>query len=176
MKKIILIIAVFIISTASLVLAAEKVVEKKAADKKAVEKVAPSPSKEEVKKMPNRALAERIKGMLIREKGVINFVPGLKEMQDADKNIYYTYNGTKLEDLDNATLNRIFNRVRNEALRLRTERLQKQLNAMKQGQRIGGAAVGPKIPQISAASRLPSQPPQTPRIPKAPTAPPVPRS
>lgn len=120
------------------------------------------------KDMTAQELVDGITKVLDRSADVMDYVPGFKQEKGPEGKEYYTYNGTKLEKLDKEKLAAIYNRVRQERTRLNTERINRQLETIRQAQQAANVA--------NQASRIPTvtQPPaQPPRIPPAP--PPTPR-
>lgn len=178
MKRIVYVLIVFIfsVSAAPTCFGADK---KEVKTAKEEVKVPPPP-----KEMTKDEMLKRMKDILHREEDVMNFIPGLKSEKDAEGNIYYTYQGTKIENLDKATLTKIFGRVRTEAVRLRTDRLTKQLENLRRIQQLTGNAGNPAAripatpPRPPAAIHVPpvqvTVPPNPPQIPKAPPVPPAP--
>ena len=128
--------------------------------------------KKKRKDMTKNELASDIANNLNREGSILNMVPGLEKSSDSEGKDYYTYQGTKLEDLDKSTLDGIFGRVRNEALRLRTDRITRQMETVRRA-----SAATSMIPQVPRASPTVNTPPQIPRPaqpPSRPSTPPAP--
>jgi len=111
----------------------------------------------------------RMKKTLDHEEGVLSFIPGLKKSTTEKGESFYTYEGLKLEDLDKEKLGKIFTRVNQEATRIRTDRLNRQLENIRRAQQLTAAAAG-------GPARVPAVPPQPPRIYTAPSIPPAPPS
>lgn len=136
----------------------------------------PEPPRKERKDMTMSELAEDITDNLDREDSILNMVPGLEKKSDPDGKEYYTYQGTRLQDLDRDTLDKVFGRVRSEALRIRTDNINRQLETIRGANRAivsipqppPRAQVAPPAAPPSQAQRIP-QPPQRPPAPPSPT-------
>ena len=124
------------------------------------------------KDMTKSELADIIVRDLDREESILNLVPGLEKKSDSEGKEYYTYNGTKLEGLDRDTLDKIYGRVRNEALRLRTDKLNRQIETVR---RVNSTRVMvPQVPRTAIPPKI-NVPPQTPaRTVQPPSRPPAP--
>jgi len=149
-------LVVFIAAIAGVSFAAEEKTPAKKATPPAVEK---EPTRKE--------LEEHLKMMLEHDKDVLNFIPELKARKDSSGNVSYAYQGVSLEKLDDKTFRKLYQKTQNELARIRTERLNKQLESIRQAQAASNAA--------QAASRIPrvvTPPPQPPQVPKQPPAPP----
>lgn len=140
--------------------------------------------------MTKEQLLVRIKSDLKDEKDILNSIPELKSTGEKE-NATYTYSGTRLEDLDKDKLQTVFNRIQGEALRIRTDHINKQLETIRQAnqaniaaqqanraQNIGATPVPqpPKQPMPPQARipQPPSSPTQQTQVPKAPPTPPAP--
>lgn len=127
-------------------------------------------------------IAKHVKEMLDHEEEVINLIPGLKKSMTEKGESFYTYEGTRLEDLDKGTLDKIFSRMNQEVTRIRTERLNKQLESIRHAQQITSAAAGaakiptppPQPPRIYSGPSVPSTPPSVAQPPRTPVLPPAP--
>lgn len=124
-----------------------------------------------------------LKENLDDEEEILNFIPGLKKITTEKGESYYTYEGLKLEDLDKEKLNKIFTRARQETTRIRTNKLNEQLENIRRNQRLTAAAGGgvprvpvtpPTPPRMFSAPNVPSAPPPVPQPPRTPTPPPAP--
>ena len=149
----------------------EAVEVKKEAPAKAVKM--PEPPKKVRKDMTKGELAADIADNLEEDDSILNLVPGLEKKSDPEGREYYTYQGVKLEDLDIDTLDNIFGRVRNESLRLRTDRLNRQIDTVRRA-----SAIRTAVPQVSRPPVPPriNTPPQAPRSVQPPPRPPAPPS
>ena len=141
---------------------AQAVSEAKAASQK---KEAVKPKQEFTKEY----FIEHIKGTLSHMEEIMNFVQGLKKETDKAGNVTYTYNGTKLGDLDKEQLSKLYGRINNEAVRIRTERLNRQLESIRQAERASRVAR-----QTARQIVVPAPPPRPPIIYTPPQPPPMP--
>ena len=120
-------------------------------------------------------LVSHIEGRLDTMEEALNLIPGLKKENNASGMSFYSYNGVKLKDLDRDTLDKLFSRVQNEGVRIQTERLNKQLEGIRQAHQAQVAAQ-----QVSRIPRVIQPPPQPPssqaqhQIPSVPQPPPEP--
>lgn len=189
-KKITVLVTVFLFAMTSVSSAAEnqswidkiKSRFQKKDSVKAAKPIAPAPEKKPAgpppkkrKDMTKTELAADIKKNLEQEDSIMNMVPGLEKKADPDGKEYYSYQGTRLEDLDKDTLDKIFGRVRNEALRLRTDKLNRQIETVRRASAVTVAAprvpapppVPPAVSNVPNTSRE-AQPPSRPAAPPAP--------
>jgi len=142
----------------------------KAAPAKEIKK-AEAPAKQR-KDMTKDELAADISKNLDREAAILNLVPGLEKKSDPDGKSYYAYQGRKLADLDKDTLDNIFGRVRNEALRLRTDNINKQIEMVRRANATVNTV--PQIPRVPPTVNTPPQVPKSVQPPSRPPAPPAP--
>lgn len=128
-------------------------------------------------------MTARIKNILDTEEELLNFIPGLKKAATEKGESFYTYEGLKLEELDKKKLSKIFTRVRQEATRIRTSRLNSQLENIRRNQQLTAAAGGgaprvpvmpPQPPRVYTPPSIPPAPPSVPQPPRAPAQPPAP--
>jgi len=143
------------------------------------------PAPVEEKKSPwesitEEEICERIKYMIEVSPEASSLIPELKVTLDKNRNatkITYNVDGIAkdLKELDKETLIKIHNRVNNERARIQSERIQKQLEAMRASQRIPSPPPAPpKIPRLpQQPPTVPKPPPQPPTIPRPPQAPPT---
>jgi hypothetical protein len=129
-------------------------------------------------------LAEYIGDLMEMEEEAINQIPEMKRVSERDGKSYYTYNGAKLADLDMETINKLYNRVQAEITKIRTDRIQRQLDNIRQAQQATQAAqqasraaetvrLQQQVPRVSTPPPTPpSQPPTPPRTPSPPPQPP----
>jgi len=131
--------------------------------------------------MSKNEIITDIKDALGSEDEILNATPGLKAERDSKGNTFYTYNGTKIEDLGKDQLDTLAAKVHQARTRLNTERIERQLETARRIERIN-AMQTPRTPISSPASvpqppRLPVGAPLAPRapsVPRAPSAPPSP--
>lgn len=117
---------------------------------------------------------ERVNESLNNFAEIMNFIPDLKKEVDSNGKASYTFQGKKLENLDDETLGKLFGRVRNEASRIRTERVNKQLNFIRKMEQFNrqrraiattSAKTSYNIPKATATISTPKIP-KIPKIPK----------
>lgn len=136
------------------------------------EEAAPPSDKKPQLKMTKSEILEIITQNLEAEVEILSSIPELKRQKSEGEKEFYTYKvddkDIKLEDLDEEILRKVFNRVSNEAVRIRTERLNRQLQinaqiqsqmAMQAQQRM--AAPPPAPPQVLRVPAPPPNPPAT---------------
>ena len=98
---------------------------------------------------------------------ILGVIPDIKKSADAAGKATYTYQGKKIEDLDNDQFAKLYARVSNETVRLRTDRMNRQLETIRRTEQINR-----QNRQIMQLPRMPAIPPQPPKIPKSPPPPP----
>ena len=130
----------------------------------AVKKTEPAAPKKELTKADKVGL---IKSDLDSFPEILGFVPDIKKETDAAGKASYTYKGKKIEELDNDQLEKLYARVSNETVRLRTDRINRQLDTIRRAEQINR-----QNRQLMQTPRVPTPPPQPPKIPKLPPAPP----
>lgn len=148
-----------------------------AAGQKALKAGEPAaPKSDPFKDMSAAQIAERIAGMIDRCEDIPDFIPGLKKEQGEDGARYYTFNGSRLDKLDKEQLKNLYRRVAQERTRLTAERINRQLESIRQANRAAEIArqVAPRS-QAVIAPMLPQtyQPPPSTRVPRTPPPPPV---
>jgi hypothetical protein len=138
-------------------------------------------AKKEAKAIKDMSKDEMVKALydtLASTEEVMSFVPGLKKGKDSQGKDIYTYEGTRLEDLDKDKLEGVLKKVRSNAARIRGERIQRQLERTQKIQRLNTAAGGPpsgaqlpRMPQVVSPPATPKPPPSPPKVPKPPSIP-----
>ncbi len=98
---------------------------------------------------------------------IFDMVPELKAEKDKDGKFYYTFKGIRLEKLSKEDLDKLLARVNQVLVKLRTDRIQNQLETVKRVQNIQRMSASPQVQQ---PPRTPSQGPSAPRTPSAPPA------
>lgn len=96
-------------------------------------------------------------------------VPQLKKKKSAKEEIYYVYADDTLgecefKDLPRPKLEALYIRVRNEATRLNSERIARQLESIRRATQAATAAMPP--PQPPRIPKTPEPPPRPPDIPR----------
>ncbi|MBN1527083.1 MAG: hypothetical protein JW919_05845 [Candidatus Omnitrophica bacterium] len=110
-----------------------------------------------VTQMTKGELIEDIMETLDSEDEVLDYVPELKKTRDPSGKEFYTYGSAPLEDLEKGLLEKIWARVHQTATKIRTERIQDQLETIRQIENLRRATTPP-----------PQPPPQPPRVPPSP--------
>jgi len=146
----------------------KEVIQKKRPVKPKIEK--------ERKDWTKAELMEMLTFNIESEGEVLDLIPQIKRKKSEDGKDYYVYlvgaQEKRFEELDKEMLEKIWIRVNQAATQIRTQRIQKQLESIRQAQNAQAAAMRsvPKIPQI------PAQPPKAPvNVPQPPKVPQVPR-
>jgi len=151
-----------------------QVVRKEAADQPAAPK-----AELKDKEVTREEMLAELKEDLVDNDEVFDAVPELKADAGQDGGVLYTYAGTALDKLSKEELNKLYGRVRQALVKIRTDRIQQQLEIVKQVSTTnvarGGAAVPsrpPELPQIPRMTPVPSTPPSVPSVPRTPPSPP----
>jgi hypothetical protein len=104
----------------------------------------------------------------------MDYIQGLKREKGPDGGNLYTYNGIGLDKMEKEKLVALLNRIHQERTRLNTERLQKQMESIRQAQQATNAASRAAAGSVRAV-RPPVQPPQpAPSVQQPPRPPPQP--
>jgi len=125
------------------------------------------PPQKQLKDMSKEEIISGMVRTLDREDSILSMIPGLKEETGEGGKGYYTYHGTGLDDLDKETLENIYVRVHQEGLRIRTGKLERQLETVRKVEAVQRVSRPPVPPAVNA-------PPQTPRPAQPPSRPPAP--
>jgi len=142
---------------------------------------AKAPMSGTVKDMTKDEIIKEIADELDNEDEILQVMPQLKKENDAAGKGYYTFNGRRLEDLDNGTLEKLSNNVQTQATMIRANRINEQLETMRNIRRATQAVrpmrTPPRVitvapPALGAAHRTPARPPRTPPAAAAPPTPP----
>ena len=116
------------------------------------------PRKSHLDRLTKKELLKRIKDMLETWPELKGFIPGLENMD--------------LEKLDKEALMKIYKRINIERIRLRTERIERQIKAAKISE---GVPEPPQIYTLPAEFKMPQPAPSPPKLPTPPPSPPQPR-
>jgi len=140
-----------------------------------------------IKEMTKEDILKEIHDELDGEDEILDYMPEIKKTKDLDGKTAYIYRvgtrDTKLEELDKDTLEKILSKVYNQATIIRTDRINNQMETIRQAQRagMGGGVSGrpPAVPTMPPrVTAIPPKPPQIPPSvttpPKTPTPPPAP--
>ena len=124
-----------------------------------------------LKKMTPAEIAGRIKETVDTFEEILKYIPELKKEKDDKGAVSYTYQGIKIESLDRDKLEKLYGRVRNEAVRMQTDRLNRQMDFLKRANR--ASEVMPASPSVTKYNfttlpRLPQMPTKLPNVPKSP--------
>lgn len=139
-------------------------------------------------KMTREELLADIKYDVESEEDILDYIPSLKKSKDADGNDVLTFNGVKIGDLNRADLEKLSVTVGQVSTRVRTDKIQRQMETIRQTQALAGGARSPtgmprgaapiasppSLPPAPPVTTRPPQPPQTPQAPSAPRVPPSP--
>lgn len=119
--------------------------------------------------MSKEELVAEIKDELDREDEIPSYIPGLGMQRAADGTPQYSFaqggSVKALEDLDQDLLRNLLTRVRQTATKINTDRIQKQLETIRQAQRLQTMRPPeppPRPPQVPQTPSVPRQPPQPP--------------
>ncbi len=120
--------------------------------------------------LSEKELRERIKVSLEASPEAADFMPELKVTTDKDGNITeirYNVSGVfmGIETLDKETLVKMYNRINIERVKMRTERIQKQLEVIRSSRNVQAP---PRIYMPPASVKPPPEPPKVPSPPGAP--------
>ncbi|MBI5123824.1 MAG: hypothetical protein HZA72_00205 [Candidatus Omnitrophica bacterium] len=145
----------------------------KAPAKKAKPEIAAAKAPE--KEMTKEEMVNEIKDILTEEDEILGLIQGLKSQKDPAGKVSYSYNGVGLENISKDELSSLLSRARQMATKLRTERIQNQMEAVRQVDRLK-AVSAPHATALPASPPrppgAPSQPPSAPRTPPPPAQPP----
>lgn len=142
---------------------------------------AKAPVSRAVKDMTKDEILKDIADELDNEDEILHVMPQLKKENDAAGDGHYTFSGRLLEDLDKETLEKLSNNVQTQATVIRTNRINEQLETMRNVQRAAQAVrpiqTPPRVitaapPALGAAYHTPARPPRTPPAAAAPPTPP----
>ena len=150
-----------------------------------VKKGANVPAKEGKRQLTKEELAKHIKDLLDNRDDVLSAVREIKKETDPDGKVSYLYGGAKLEDMNRDDLQKLLNKINGEMGRINSERLQKQLEVIRQADQASRSAqqgsrqvniprLPPQPPAVYMPPMLPPAPPNVIQPPKTPTPPPTP--
>jgi len=118
----------------------------------------------ETKEATKEEMLAELKEDLAYNDEVFDAVPELKAGTGQNGNVVYTYNNAVLDGLSKEDLAKLYSRVRQALVKIRTERIQRQLETIRQAERLPKTVNSPQSPP-----RVPAAPPS---VPKAPPSPP----
>lgn len=105
------------------------------------------------KEMSRSELLARLKENLSNFKESLDLVPGLESETAPDGMKKYFYRGEKLDNLSAEDLKSLYGRVGQIAVKVRTDKIQKQLDALRQTQKLQGVATPPQPPRAPSSPR-----------------------
>ncbi|MBN1353283.1 MAG: hypothetical protein JW994_01255 [Candidatus Omnitrophica bacterium] len=153
--------------------------EKRSSEKQAEEE--PEIDESTLDNLKSEDIIDSIKRMLEGSPDILNVIPELEVSYDKDKKVLsvrYAVEDifTNVEELDKKTLLNIRNRINNEHVRLQTERIQHQMEAVRRSiqniPRPPQIYVPPRVVTPPAVPKTQAVPPAAPRIPQPPPQPP----
>jgi hypothetical protein len=123
---------------------------------------------------PREGIIEHIINELNTLDEILGLVPGLKQIKGGDGKVSYTYQGIRLEDLKDKELQSLYSKINGEASKIRTDRLNKQLESIRQAQqaimnaqqtaRTINTFRPPPQPPVQTQLQPPPTPPQPPVV------------
>ena len=168
---------------------AQKVTANKASPAKAESAKAGSPAGKAEKKgrsvedMSKEEILADLKSDLEDPAELMGVVPELKSSTDQSGKTVLTFKGAALDKLSKEDLSGLYIRVRQNITRIRTERIERQLETVRRVERLQKVSAPSQpaqaLPVVPSAPRAPSAPSAAPSVPRAqsvPSAPPAPPS
>ena len=138
------------------------------------------------KDMTKEEILAGLKDDLADPDDLMAVMPELKVGADQNGKIIQTYKGVALDKLSKEDLSSLYIRVRQNLTRMRTERIERQLETVRRIERLQGVATPPQPPRVPSAplsapgapsiQRVPSAPSSSPSAPRAQLAPSSPPS
>ncbi len=125
-----------------------------------------------VKEMTKEEMLAELKEDLADNDEVFDAVPELKASAGKNGKAIYTYKGTVLDELSKEDLANLYVRLRQTLTKIRTDRIQRQLETVKRVERLQRIATPPQPPRIPVQVQPPRIPAAAPSAPKAPPSPP----
>lgn len=127
----------------------------------------------EIKKLTRSEILADLKDDLASEDEIFNYVRGLGKAKGPDGKETFTFKkGDKdlpIDELDEDTLRKLSASVNQIVTKLRTDRIQDQLETIRQAQKIQSVTRAPVAPASTNRQTLPKTPPSVPSVPKVPT-------
>lgn len=124
----------------------------------------PSLSKDQPKnkEMTREDVLAELKKDIVDNDEVFDAVPELKTGADQDENVVYVYNDKALDELSREDLDKLYSRVRRALVKIRTDRIERQLGLAKQTEKLRNVA------NLQQPPRIPAAPPSAPKVPAPP--------
>lgn len=121
----------------------------------------------EKKEMTRQETMDEISKSLADNEEIFNMVPGLSSQKGEDGKVSYAFKASGLESLSKEDLDKLLVKVHQALVRIRTERIQRQIDAVRRADRYKAISAPPAPPSV------PKGQPSTPKIPKTPPVPPA---
>ncbi len=142
-------------------------IEKVDASRKTPPQAAASKAQTPVKEVTKEEMLSELREDLADNDELFDAVPGLKASAGQNGNAVYTYKDIVLDELSKEDLTKLYSRVNQALVKIRTDRIQRQLETIRQVERFQRPANPPQPP------RIPVAPPSAPRTLQSP--PPAPQ-
>lgn len=118
------------------------------------------------KDMTREEMVLELKEELKYGEELFDLFPDMKSKKGDDGNVYFTFKGVKIEDMPKEDIDNLLTKVRQALIKIRTDRIERQLEIVRRVERLNSAAAPPQGPRVPAA------PPSAPRAPSRPPSPP----
>ncbi len=119
------------------------------------------------KKMTKEEMLAELKEDLSDNDEVFDAILELKAIAGQNGDVVYTYNDTTLDELSKEDLTKLYGRVRRALVKIRTDRIGRQLEMIRQVERFQKMANPSRLPRIPAAQpSSPKTPPSPPPVPQ----------
>lgn len=109
--------------------------------------------------MTKDQMLAKLKESIASTDEIFEVIKELRTVISKDGKISYTYNGIALDSISKEDMAKLFSRVRQALVKIRTDRIQKQLEITRKVERLQSAA------DVRQPSRLPASPPSLPKSP-----------
>lgn len=130
------------------------------------------------KDMTREEMILELKEDLKHDEELFDLFPDMKSKKGDDGNVYFTFKGVKIEDMPKEDIDNLLTKVRQALTKIRTDRIERQLEIVRRVERINRTAAPLQSPRIPAAPpsapRAVSAPPSPPSAPRSPSIPPPP--
>lgn len=153
--------------------------EKREAPPQAAAKKTEAPKARVPKKdMTREEMISELKEELKFNEELFDLFPDMKSKKGDDGNIYFTFKGIKIEDMPKEDIDNLLTKVRQALTKIRTDRIERQLEVVRRVERLNSAAAPLQSPRVPAAPpsapRTVSAPPSPPSASRSPSIPPPP--
>lgn len=118
------------------------------------------------KDMTREEMALELREELGSYEELFDLFPDIKSKKGDNGNVYFTFKGIKIEDMTKEDIDNLLTKVRQALTKIKTDRIERQLEIVRRVERLNRAAVPLQSPRVPAA------PPSTPSAPAAPPPPP----